>query len=224
VVGIKVRLTESLTGPNAITALDRAIEAGEIAGVPVMVHIGDSTVTTDQTMRRLRPGDIVTHAFTDRRNGIFDDRGRVHAAALDARRRGVCFDVGHGAGSFSFARAEAALAEGFRPDTISSDLHRFNVDGPVHDLVTTLAKFLHLGLPLTDVIAMATEAPAAALGRPGRLGTLAVGAVADVAILRLEEGSFEFSDAFGDSVTGRQRMVPVTTVKDGRRVAAATGI
>jgi len=222
VVGIKVRLTESLTGPNAITALDRAIEAGEAAGVPVRVHIGDSTATTEQTMSRLRPGDIVTHAFTDRHNGIFDDRGRVHAAALDARRRGVRFDVGHGAGSFSFSRAEAALAEGFRPDTISSDLHRFNVDGPVHDLVTTLSKFLHLGLPLSDVIAMATAAPAAALGRPGRFGTLAIGAIADVAILRLEEGSFRFTDAFGDSVTGKHRMEPVTTVKDGRWVAATT--
>lgn len=217
-VGIKVRLTEALAGPNAIVALDRAVEAGEAAGVPVMAHIGDSTATTEEIMSRLRTGDIVTHSFTDRVNGIFDDAGRVHAAALDARERGVRFDVGHGAGSFGFGRAEAALADGFRPDTISSDLHRFNVDGPVHDLVTTLSKFLYLGVPLPDVIAMATTAPAEALGRSD-FGTLAVGALADVAVLRLEEGSFTFTDAFGASVTGSQRLVAAATVKNGRRIA-----
>jgi len=215
VVGIKVRLTESLTGPNALVALERAIEAGEIAGAPVMVHIGDSTVTTDETMRRLRAGDIVTHAFTDRVNGIFDDRGRVHPSALEARERGVRFDVGHGAGSFSFARAEAALAEGFRPDTISSDLHRFNVAGPVFDLVTTLSKFLHLGLSLADVIAMATEAPARAIGRQGQFGSLDLGTVADVTILRLEEGSFPLTDSFGATVTGSKRLAPIATIKCG---------
>jgi dihydroorotase len=220
IVGIKVRLTESLSGPNAILALDRAVEAGAAAGVPVMAHIGDSTATTDQIMERLRPGDIVTHAYTDRRNGIFDDAGRVHASALEARTRGVRFDVGHGAGSFAFSRAEAALSEGFRPDTISSDLHRFNVDGPVWDLVTTLSKFLHLGLPLADVVAMATEAPARALGRLDQFGTLAPGTLADVAVLRLEAGPVVFQDSFGNTVTGTQRLRPVVTLKGGRRVSA----
>ena len=218
IVGIKVRLGEELTGPNAIPALERAVEAGWAADVPVMVHIGDSTATTEQIMERLRPGDIVTHAFTDRRNGIFDDRGRVHAAALEARRRGVIFDVGHGAGSFSFRRAEAALAEGFRPDTISSDLHRLNVDGPVFDLVTTLSKFLHLGLGVDEVIAMATTEPAAAIGRAGTVGTLTSGAVADVAILSLEEGNYRFTDSLGVTVTGRQRLAPVATIRAGKRV------
>ena len=217
-VGVKVRLTESLTGPNGLLSLERAIEAGEMAGAPVMVHIGDSEVTTDEIMIRLRSGDIVTHAFTDRRNGIFDDRGRVQASVIEARARGVRFDVGHGVGSFAFRRAEAALAEGFGPDTISSDLHRFNVDGPVWDLLTTLSKFLYLGVPLADVIAMATTAPAAALGRSGSLGTLAVGAPADVAVVRQEEGSFRLVDTVGDEVAGSRRLVPVATVKDGRRV------
>jgi dihydroorotase len=221
IVGIKVRLTESLTGGNDIPALERALEAGVAAGLPVMVHIGDSVATTEQILRRLRPGDIVTHAFTDRRHGIFDDRGRVHAVALDARARGVRFDIGHGAGSFSFPRAETALAEGFRPDTISSDLHRFNVDGPVFDLVTTLTKFLHLGLPLEEVVAAATTAPAKAIGRTGEMGTLTVGAVADVAVLRLEEGPVTMTDSFGVSVEARRRLVPVVTVRAGRRVAAA---
>ena len=215
IIGIKVRLTESLSGPNAILALDLAVEAGEAAGVPVMAHIGDSTATIDRIVERLRPGDIVTHAFTDRRNGIFDDTGRVHASAIEARARGVRFDVGHGAGSFAFSRAEAALSEGFRPDTISSDLHRFNVDGPVWDLVTTLSKFLHLGLPLVDVVAMATEAPARALGRLDQFGTLTPGAVADIAVLRLEEGPVTFVDSFGNSVAATQRLRPVVTLRNG---------
>jgi dihydroorotase len=219
IVGIKVRLSQELTGPNAIPALERAVEAGAAAGVPVMAHIGDSTATIEEVVERLRPGDIVTHAYTDRRHGIFDDRGRVHAAALEARRRGVMFDVGHGAGSFSFRRAEAALAEGFRPDTISSDLHRFNVDGPVFDLVTTLSKFLHLGIGLDEVLAMATTAPAAAVGLGGAIGTLTPGAVADVAILDLQEGEHRFTDSFGVSVTGRQRLVAVATIRAGRRVS-----
>jgi dihydroorotase len=185
-----------------------------------MVHIGDSTATTQETLGRLRPGDIVTHAFTDRVNGIFDDAGHVHAAALDARERGVRFDVGHGAGSFSFGRAEAALAAGFRPDTISSDLHRLNVDGPVYDLVTTLSKFLHLGLPLSDVIGMATVAPASVIGRRGAFGTLSAGAMADVTVLQLEEGTFPFTDSFGATVTGRQRLTAVSTIRAGQRVAA----
>ena len=220
VVGVKVRLTEALTGPNALPALERAVEAGEAAGVPVMAHIGDSTLTIEQVLARLRPGDIVTHAFTDRANGIFDDRGRVHAAAVEARARGILFDIGHGAGSFSFRRAEAALADGFRPDTISSDLHRYNVEGPVFDLVTTLSKFLHLGLAPAEVIAMATAAPARAVGRSGAFGTLAVGAEADVTVLGIEEGRFPLADAFGVSVEGRQRFVPAATLRAGRRVAA----
>jgi dihydroorotase len=218
-VGIKVRLSEELTGPaNAIPSLERALEAGAAAEVPVMVHIGDSTATTDEIMSRLRPGDIVTHAFTDRRHGIFDDAGRVHPSALDARGRGVLFDVGHGAGSFAFRRAEAGLADGFKPDTISSDLHRLNVGGPVFDLVTTLSKFLHLGLSLDEVIAMATTAPAAAIGRDGAFGTLAVGAVADVTVLRLEEGRFRLTDVLGVTVEGRQRLEPVVTLRAGARV------
>jgi dihydroorotase len=130
----------------------------------------------------------------------------------------VHFDIGHGAGSFAFARAEAALAEGFGPDSISSDLHRFNVDGPVRDLVTTLSKFLYLGLSLPEVIALATVAPARALGRLDEFGTLAPSAPADVAVLRLEEGRSTFTDSFGTSVTGSQRLVPFVTLKDGRRV------
>jgi dihydroorotase len=219
VVGLKVRVSEMLAGPNGLTGLDRALEAAGEIGCPVMVHIGGSVAPIEEILGRLRKDDIVTHAFTAWEPGIFDSAGRIVPAALEARARGVRFDVGHGAGSFAFARGEAALAQGFRPDTISSDLHRFNVDGPVFDLATTLSKFLHLGLDVEDVIAMATMAPAAAIGRAGTMGTLAVGAVADVAVLRLEEGRFDFVDSLGTHAEGRRRLVPVATFRAGQRVA-----
>jgi dihydroorotase len=220
IVGIKVRLSEMLAGPNGLAGLERAIEAGEAIERPVMAHIGGTAFPIEDVLVRLRPGDIVTHAFTGWQPGIVDSAGRIVPEALEARARGVRFDIGHGAGSFRFHQAEAALAQGFRPDTISSDLHRFNWEGPVHDLVTTMSKFLHLGLALPEVTRMATTAPAEAIGRKAEMGTLAVGAVADMAVLRLEEGRFEFTDSGGVSVEGRQRLVPVATVKRGRQVRA----
>lgn len=217
IVGIKVRISEMLAGPNGLVGVERAVEAAAEIGCPVMVHIGGSVAPIEEILGRLRERDIVTHAFTAWEPGIFDSRLGIVPAALEARARGVQFDVGHGAGSFSFARAEAALAQGFRPDTISSDLHRFNVNGPVFDLATTLSKFLHLGLPLADTIAMATRAPASAIGRAD-LGTLAVGGVADIAVLRLEEGRFPMTDSLGATIEAGRRLVPVATIFAGRRV------
>lgn len=219
VVGFKVRVSELLAGPNGLVALDRALEAGRATDLPVMVHIGGTAFDIEEVLARLRPGDVVTHAFTGWRPGIVTETGRIVAAAHEARARGVRFDVGHGAGSFTWANGEAALAEGFRPDTISSDLHRFNIVSPVHDLATTLSKFLLLGLPLRDVIAMATTAPAVALGPAGAgLGSLAVGAEADVTLLRLEEGRFDLMDSAGTTRTARQRLVPVAVLRAGQQV------
>ena len=219
VVGYKVRVSEMLAGPNGLAGLDRALEAGRATNLPVMVHIGGTPFDIEEVLARLRPGDVVTHAYTGWRPGaIVTDAGRVVPAAREARERGVVFDVGHGAGSFTWATAEAALADGFRPDTISSDLHRFNVAGPVHDLATTLSKFLLLGLSLDDVIRMATAAPAAALDRTGELGALNVGREADVTLLRLEEGRFELTDTAGQVREARQRLVPVGALRAGRIV------
>ncbi len=222
VVGFKVRVSEMLAGPNGLAGLDRALEAGRATNLPVMVHIGGTPFDIEEVLSRLRPDDIVTHAYTGwRPGGIVTSDGRVVAAAREARARGVRFDVGHGAGSFTWGIAEAALADGFRPDTISSDLHRFNVAGPVHDLATTLSKFLLLGLSLDDVVAMATAAPAAALARDNVLGTLAVGAEADVTVLRLEEGRFDLTDSAGTTREARQRLVPVAVIRAGERVPIA---
>jgi dihydroorotase len=220
VVGFKVRVSEMLAGPNGLAGLDRALEAGRATGLPVMVHIGGTSFDIEEALDRLRPDDVVTHAYTGwNPGGILTDAGRVVAAAREARTRGVRFDVGHGAGSFTWRTAEAALADGFRPDTISSDLHRFNIATPVHDLATTLSKFLLLGLSIDDVVAMATTAPAAALGPAGLgLASLAVGAAADVTVLALEDGRFELVDSAGTSRDARQRLVPVATVRAGGSV------
>lgn len=218
IVGFKVRVSEMLAGPNGLAGLDRALEAGRATDLPVMVHIGGTPFDIEEVLVRLRPGDVVTHAYTGwRPGGIVTDEGRVVAAAGEARARGVRFDVGHGAGSFTWPIAEAALADGFRPDTISSDLHRFNVAGPVHDLATTLSKFLLLGLSLDEVISLATAAPAAALRRGAELGSLAVGAEADITLLRLEEGRFGLTDSAGTTREARQRLVPAAVIRAGRQ-------
>ncbi len=220
IVGFKVRLSEMLAGPNGLSGLERAIEAGRGTGLPVMAHIGGTTFDIEEVLARLRPGDIVTHAYTGWQPGaIVSDAGRLVPGAREARLRGVRFDVGHGAGSFTWPVAEAALADGFRPDTISSDLHRFNIASPVHDLATTLSKFLLLGLGIDEVIAMATTAPAASLGPAGSaLGTLAIGAEADVAVLRLEDALFPLTDSAGTMREARQRLVPVAVVRTGLQV------
>jgi dihydroorotase len=220
IVGFKVRVSEMLAGPNGLAGLDRALEAGRATGLPVMVHIGGTLFGIEDVLGRLRPGDVVTHAFTGWQPGaLIDDGGRIVGAAPEARARGVHFDVGHGAGSFTWPVAEAALADGFRPDTISSDLHRFNIATPVHDLATTMSKFLLLGLVLDEVVAMATTAPAAALGRAGQsLGTLTVGAEADVTVLALKEGRVTLTDSAGTSREAARQLVPVAVVRAGRRV------
>jgi dihydroorotase len=220
VVGFKVRVSEMLAGPNGLAGLDRALEAGRATGLPVMVHIGGTSFDIEEALDRLRPDDVVTHAYTGwNPGGILTDSGRVVAAAREARTRGVRFDVGHGAGSFTWRTAEAALADGFRPDTISSDLHRFNIATPVHDLATTLSKFLLLGLSIDDAVAMATTAPAAALGPAGGgLASLAVGAAADVTVLALEDGRFELVDSAGTGREARRRLIPVATVRAGGSV------
>ena len=222
IVGFKVRVSEMLAGPNGLAGLDRALEAGRATDLPVMVHIGGTPFDIEEVLGRLRPDDVVTHAYTGWRPGIVTDAGRVVAAAREARARGVRFDVGHGAGSFTWPVAEAALADDFRPDTISSDLHRFNIATPVHDLATTLTKFLLLGLSLGEVIAMATTAPAEALGAAGRgSGALAVGAEADVTLLRLEDGRFDLTDSAGTTREAPRRLVPVAVIRAGVRIPIA---
>ena len=216
VVGIKARLSRQIAGEQDVEALNRAIEAAAAINGFVMIHVGDTKTPLEELTAMLRPGDVVTHAFHDRSEGLLDDIGRVKPGIKEAQTRGVVFDVGHGAGSFAFDTAEKALADGFRPDNISSDLHIYNVEGPVHDQVSVLSKFMCLGLSLDDVIRLSTESASKVLGSTDALGTLRVGAEGDVTLMRREEGDFTFTDSVGVSVQGRERLSHVLTVKDGR--------
>jgi dihydroorotase len=226
IVGVKVRLSRNLVGSNGPAALDSALQAAQELGKPLMVHIGDTERPVGEILDRLRPGDILTHCYTGWKPGILDEEGLVIPEARDARRRGVIFDVGHGQGSFTFAVAERALEQGFPPDTVSSDLHRFNVDGPVFDLVTTLSKFVYLGLPFDDVIAMATARPSAIVGRGRDFGSLQPGMPADVTLVRLDDGPTTLIDAAGETRVARQRLTPMLTMRAGKphRIADPAGV
>jgi dihydroorotase len=140
----------------------------------------------------------------------------VRRSVHEAMERGVVFDVGHGQGSFSWDVVEQAMAQGVQPQTISSDLHVYNVDGPVYDLASVVSKFLHLGLPLEEAMAKVTATPARVLAMSDRLGTLAVGAWGDAAVFDLHQGQFRLVDSYGQVRTGREKLVPVAVVKGGR--------
>jgi dihydroorotase len=216
IVGIKVRLSEMIVGQNGTAALDRSLEAADQVGLPIMVHIGGLERPLGAILNRMRAGDILTHCFTGWGPGIIGEDGHVIPEAIAARQRGVLFDIGHGQGSFSFGVAARALADGFLPDTISTDLHTGNIDGPVFDLATTLSKFLSLGLSLDEVISCATLAPAHALRRQEQFGSLQPGMCADIAVLRIEEGPVTLVDSAGVSRTAPSRLVPVATLRAGR--------
>jgi len=213
--GVKVRLSREVAGTNARAALAIARETAEAARLPIMVHPSNTPMGLDEILGALRAGDVLTHCFHGREEGVLDADGRVRPEVQRAVGRGVVLDVGHGRGSFSFAVAQRALAQDLRPHTISSDLHVYDVRGPVFDLTATMSKFLALGLTLPEVVGMTTEAPARALAEVGTLGTLRPGAAADVTLLRLETGSFAFSDSLGESVTAGERLVPAHVVKNG---------
>ena len=222
ILGVKVRLSKNIVGNNDLKALELAKEAAEAVGLPVMAHIGDTHSPLPEIFGMLEKGDLVTHTFRGGEGGILDDNGRVLPAVRRAVQEGVNLDVGHGAGSFSFDIAEKAFEQEVTPGTISSDLHQFNVNGPVFNLATTLSKFLHLGLSLEEVIARATRNPAALFGFPNGLGSLRPGAEADVAIFALREGNFEFVDALGAKRIGRQKLDPIATVKSGSIYGSAS--
>ncbi len=222
ILGVKIRLTRNIAGDHDLKALALAREAADAVQLPLMVHIGGSYSPLRDILAMLKKGDVITHSFRGGDGGILDANGRVLPEVRAAVARGVHMDIGHGAGSFSFDTAEKALQQELLPGTISSDVHQFNVAGPVFDLATTLSKFLHLGLTLEQVIERATSNPAAVFGFTGGLGTLREGAEADVAIFRLAEGDFEFTDALGAKRIGHRKLNPVATVKAGKLYGSAS--
>lgn len=232
VVGIKTRMGREGVCYPGLRPLRAAVRAGEMTGLPVMCHISNSPPAVDSVLRLLRAGDVVTHAYTGGSERLIDDAGRVRRSALRARDRGVRFDIGHGAGSFSFESAEALTAAGFWPDSISTDLHQLSVAGPnlVEDqaylaevrgdgspqltLLTVMTKLLALGWPLRDVVRAVTQTPAEMFGLDD-IGTLRPGALADVAVLELQPGAVELVDIYSARRTGDRSLACHLTMVGG---------
>jgi dihydroorotase len=223
IVGIKVRVGRIAGGASGIAPLTQAIETAEELGLPVMTHIDLPPPNLREIFQHLRPGDILTHCFRPFPNAPIV-AGRVREEVLLAREHGVIFDIGHGMGAFSFDTARTMMGQGFFPDVISSDVHSLSIDGPAHNLLVTLSKFLSLGMPLPELIERVTARPAQAVRRP-EFGGLSVGGIGDATVLAVEEGRFEFIDSTGQKMIGSRRLVckgcvlagtflPVTTRAD----------
>ena len=225
VLGVKVRMSENVIARHGVEPLKRAISACERSGVPakVMCHIGGvaDRALMSQILDLLRPGDILTHCYSGAPNiagdatNIVQD-GKLLPAALAAKRRGVVFDVGHGGGSFDYTIAEAAVAQGCAPDTISSDIHVFSGNTPgMPYLPWVMSKFIGMGFTLEQVVTMATAAPARVIGRVPKLGTLQKGAPADLSILEMIEGAVSFVDTRNNKRDGKMHLRPAGTVVAG---------
>jgi len=220
IAGVKARLSQDVAGANDFEVLRRAQQVASSFHLPVMIHMGQTISPLPKLIALLKPGDIVTHMFAPPPNSIIDDSGHILPEVLAARRRGVRFDLGNGrSGHLRWDIADSVLRAGFLPDTLSTDWTPEGRTAQVIDFPNVMSKFLMLGMPLERVVACATVNPSRLFPIFHNRGTLKVGAPADIAVLDLREGSFEFVDNFGNQRTGRQRLVPSATVLAGKRVS-----
>jgi dihydroorotase len=218
ILGVKVRIDHNTTSGTGIEPLRRGVEAAQRLEQPMMVHIGYGPPTVTEVLPFLRPGDILTHCFTGGDMRIVDGAGKLLDDAKRVWDAGVVMDVGHGGGSFSFEVAEKLIEQGYKADVISSDIHQHSVNGPLFDLPTCLSKFLAIGMSFEDVIRAATVRPAQVMGLDSEIGTLKVGALADVALFTLEEGEFPLYDVHMEARTGRQLIRNTLTIVNGREM------
>ena len=217
IVGIKVRVSENANGALGVEPVKAAKRCARRARVPVMVHFGRPPPSVREVVSLLDEGDILTHAFRPVPNSIIDEGGRVVREVAEARRRGVLIDIGHGSGSFSFDAARAALADGFVPDTISTDIHSLSLADPVVSLEATMTKLLCLGMSMPQVVLAATRAPAEAIGRPEH-GSIEVGRPADLVTLEVSQAKKRLKDATGRVETFDREIRPVLRVR-GKEVS-----
>jgi dihydroorotase len=225
IVGIKT----AHFGPPGWAAIKNAVESGRLSGTPIMVddHIftNSGRNTREKLLDILRPGDMHTHSFNDRQIELIDRfTGKVQPYMVEARKRGVLFDMGHGAGSFLWPVASRAMEQGFPPDSISTDLHAQSILSVQSDMPNCISKMMTLGMGLQEAIQRSTVNPARAIHRYPELGTLSVGSVADVAVFNLETGVFAFKDAWRKKRLGTKRLECVFTVRDGKIVYDLNGI
>jgi dihydroorotase len=222
IVGVK---TAHYAGPEW-APVERAVEAGTLADIPVMVDFGiykAERPVAELLNNKLRPGDIYTHVHSGIRKEQDPDTGKVNPGLFEARKRGVFFDVGHGGGSFNWSIAVPAVKEGLVPDSISTDLHINSMNAGMKNMTNVMSKFLALGLSLEDVVLRSTWNPAREI-KHEELGHLSVGAAADVAVLRVDRGKFGFVDSFGGRLAGTKNLVCELTLRDGKVVYDLNGI
>jgi dihydroorotase len=218
VVGVKARLSRDVAGPNDAEVLRRAQEVATYFNLPVMIHMGQTMSPLPVLMNLLKEGDIVTHMFAPPPNSIIDDSGHILPEVLAARRRGVWFDVGNGVtGHMRWDTVEAIMKTGFWPDTFSTDWNVTSATTGVIDFPNCMSKLLGLGMTVPQAIACATTNAARTFPVFRDRGTLNVGAVADVALLELREGNFEFLDNYNNKRTGNQKLFPSGTVLNGKQ-------
>jgi dihydroorotase len=217
-IGVKLRYGPNLVWEYTTEPVKMARRTAAMAGVPFMIHITDSPIPLPEILAEMAPGDIVTHCYHGRANGIMgEEKEFLLKEVVEAQRHGIVFDCAHGRNHFSFAMIEKALDQGFLPDTISTDLTTTSATkGPVWDLATTMSKLLHFGMSLDDLVTRATAAPAKIMGYEGTVGTLRPGANADIALLERRNGNFPMTDSDGKTVTAKERLVARMTLKDGR--------
>jgi dihydroorotase len=222
VVGVKARLSNNVAGANDLEALRRAQEAAAPFNLPVMIHVGQNYSPLRSILALLKRGDIVTHVYAPGMNGILDDKGVLFAEVMAAHRRGIVFDFGNGVNDhFDWDTVEKATRQGLWPDTFSTDWNVKSKTSGVVDLPNVMSKFIMLGMPLNQIIACATVNAARLFPAFDDRGTLNVGAPADVAIMELREGTFDFLDNYKGVRSGRQRLFPAATVLAGKNVARA---
>jgi len=218
VIGVKARLSFNVAGANDLEAVRRAQAVTMPLNLPVMVHVGQNVSPMPKILELLKPGDVVTHLYAPEPNSIFDGNGRLFPEVTAARRRGIWFDFGNGQnGHVTWDVAERAVRQGFLPDTLSTDYNANSRSTGVIDLPNVMSKFLLLGVPMDQVVAMVTSNAAKPFPAFRDRGTLAVGAPADVAVLELRQGNFTFLDNYGGTRSGTQRLFPVASVVGGKQ-------
>lgn len=217
-LGIKVLASQTHCGNLGITPVKLARQAARLSGTGLMVHIGNAPPVIEDVLELLDEGDIVTHCWHGKYGGLLGRDRKPLAATWAAAERGVKFDIGHGSASFAFETARYALDAGLPLHAISTDLHKGNLQGPVYDMATTMAKFLHLGLALPEVIRLSTWSPAQLMGRAAELGSLQSGRTADITIFRVVDGEFPLTDSERRTETAHQQLEVMYTVRAGKVV------
>lgn len=215
VIGIKARLSTYAAGGGAGRILAPLVEVGEATGLPVMVHVGDTDEALDDIVTWLRSGDVVTHAFTGRKHGILDARGRLRPVIVEARQRGVLFDSARGRNHLTFPVLRVAVRHGFLPDTLSTDVSAHLVADSSYSLATIAGYLMALGVDIESVLKAMTLAPARAVGMEDEL-RVEVGQPGDSTIVRLESGRFTYFDVDGRRLVGARRLLPLGSVRAGR--------